>query len=621
MPPSILTQRNHYAPVTLTLGFAAACTLDVGLADTEATGSISTTEYPGTDATAMLPTTSGPITAASVPPPNKPMLQLSYSQVKRFNFTWLGASGADYYQLWERREPGASFDLLTDGLHAESLSVPMPLHRRFAASYYLNACNEGGCTASPVVDVSDAMTGAIGYFKASNARLGSEFGGEVALSNDGNTLAVSAYVENSGSPGIDGNQSDQSSPNAGAVYVFSRTTDDVWSQQAYIKASNPDIDDLFGNSLDLSSDGNTLAVGAYRESSNATGIDGDQKDNSAQDSGAAYVFARSGETWLQQAYVKASNTDADDSFGVEVALSGDGSTLAVGAWAEDSAVNVINGSQSDNSAIYAGAVYMFHRDGDEWSQQAYVKASDNGASNFFGANVDLSVDGDTLAVGAFGADAGGAIYVFGRTDGTWEEQQIIKATNVDDGDYFGRVLALSADGNTLAAGSWFEASATPLIDGNGADNSAPEAGAAYVFTRSGGAWSQQAYIKPPNTGAHDSFGYPGLALSADGNVLAAGAHYEDSAAVGVAGEQFDNTAANSGAVYVFVRESDVWTFKSYVKASNPGPNDDFGVTLALSGSGDTLAVGAWYEGSGVVGLGGDPANAISSPSAGAVYVY
>src|SRR5690606_11498132 len=123
---------------------------------------------------------------------------------------------------------------------------------------------------------------------------------------------------------------------SGAVYVFVRA-DDSWSQQAYIKASNTDESDGFGSSVALSTDGSTLAVGAIDEASNATGTSGAGQDNNdASSAGAVYVFVRSGSGWSQQAYLKASNTDVGDNFGVSMALSGDGRTLAVGAMYEAS---------------------------------------------------------------------------------------------------------------------------------------------------------------------------------------------------------------------------------------------------------------------------------------------
>ena len=136
-------------------------------------------------------------------------------------------------------------------------------------------------------------------------------------------------------------------------------TIDPIAQQAYLKASNTGASDFFGASVAIS--GNTVVVGAYGEDSAATGVNGNQADNSAIDSGAAYVFVRSGSTWTQQAYLKASNTGASDFFGASVAISGD--TVVVGAYDEDSAATGVNGNQANNSAVDSGAAYVFVRIG------------------------------------------------------------------------------------------------------------------------------------------------------------------------------------------------------------------------------------------------------------------
>ena len=177
------------------------------------------------------------------------------------------------------------------------------------------------------------------------------FGYSVSLSGD--TLAVGASYERSSATGVNGSQSDNSARNSGAVYIFTRSGR-TWSQQAYLKASNTGARDNFGHSVSLS--GDTLAVGASYEDSNATGVNGSQSDNSARNSGAVYVFTRSGTTWSQQAYLKASNTDAGDLFGSSVSLSGD--TLAVGAKSESSSATGVNGNQKDNGADGSGAVYV-----------------------------------------------------------------------------------------------------------------------------------------------------------------------------------------------------------------------------------------------------------------------
>ena len=391
------------------------------------------------------------------------------------------------------------------------------------------------------------------------------------------------------------------------------TVEPVISQQlAYLKASTPGTNDLFGVALAVSGDGNTMAVGAIGEASNATTIGGNQADNSAPNAGAVYIFTRSGTTWTQQAYIKASNAQTVDTFGRSVALSADGSTLAVGADGEDSAVG-INGNQADNAAPGAGAVYVFTRNvSGVWSQQAYVKGSNTVTNYAFGTSVALSSDGNTLAAGTLG---GNKVYVFTRTSNTWTEQTNFAGSNTQAGDAFGSAIALSSDGNTLAVAAEFEA-------GNGSgpgDNSAPGAGAAYVFTRNGTSWTQQAYIKASNAEAGDQFGNS-VALSSDGNTLAVGAPLEDGNATGVGGNESDNSASGAGAAYVFTRSGTAWTQQAYVKASNTSLLSDFGISVALSGDGNVLAVGSDQENGSSSGINGDQ-NIRASGGTGAVYMF
>jgi len=403
------------------------------------------------------------------------------------------------------------------------------------------------------------------YVKASNTGASDRLGYAVSLAADGNTLAVAAYGEDSNATGINGDATDNSATAAGAVYVFSRNGSN-WSQQAYVKASNTGANDLFGRAVSLAADGNTLAVGAYGEDSNATGINGDATDDSAPTAGAVYVFSRNGSNWSQQAYVKASNTGANDWFGRAVSLAADGNTLAVAAYREDSNATGINGDATDNSTSNAGAVYVFSRNGANWSQQAYVKASNTETNDEFGRAVSLAADGNTLAVAAYGEDsnatgingdatdnsatAAGAVYVFSRNGSNWSQQAYVKASNTGANDLFGRAVSLAADGNTLAVGAYGEDSNATGINGDATDDSAPTAGAVYVFSRNGSNWSQQAYVKASNTGANDRLGYA-VSLAADGNTLAVAANGEGSNATGINGDATDNSAPTAGAVYLY----------------------------------------------------------------------
>ena len=392
------------------------------------------------------------------------------------------------------------------------------------------------------------------YIKASNTASETSFGFSVALSADGNTLAVGSIGERGGATGINGDQTDTSkSGSPGAAYVFTRSNSQ-WTQQAYVKPSNTGVAQSFGWSVALATDGNTLAVSAVGESSNATGIHGDQTNSMMPSAGAVYVFSRFANTWNQQAYVKASNTEQTpeyvtapgfinvianaQQFGTSLALSADGNTLAVGALGERSAATGINGNQADRSANKAGAVYLFTRSSSVWSQQAYIKASNTDANDFFGYRLALSGDGATLAVGAQGeaskttgiqgvqsdnsAQGAGAAYVYTRGSVGWNQQAYIKASNTDTGDVFGNALALSFDGNTLAVGAPQEASSATGMNGNQADNTVWQAGAAYIYRRDGSTWNQRAYVKPMSTKMSLAFGRT-LALSADGHTLAVGA--------------------------------------------------------------------------------------------------
>ena len=410
----------------------------------------------------------------------------------------------------------------------------------------------------------------IAYLKASNPVEDAHFGcggtltghagNASAISQDGTTIAIGAPHETSGAKGINGNQNDKSVYSSGAVYVFTRRGDTV-AQQAYVKASNPGDGANFGSSVALSRDGNTMAVAAYYEASAATGINGNQNDRSIPEAGAVYIFTRTGTTWSQQAYIKASNTGnaavgdgfaEGDQFGYSIALSSDGNTLAVGAIGEDSNATGINGDQADNSANQSGAAYVFTRTGSTWSQQAYIKSSMTRPNVLFGYSIGISANGDTLAVAEYDADRGkGALYVLTRTGGAWSHQARIQAENAENGDSLGYSMAISDDGNTIAAGR--------------CRRGLPDPGRQSHWLRQGptvghlrrrrvrlrakrndldAAGVPQVLESPKN----DWFGVR-IAISGDGNTVAVSAPQEDGASRGINGNQTDLTASEAGAVY------------------------------------------------------------------------
>lgn len=480
-----------------------------------------------------------------------------------------------------------------------------------------------------VVDDSDAVypltvdpIAQQAYLKASNTDAGDQFGLSVAISGD--TVVVGANGEDSNATGVNGNQADNSLSNSGAAYVFVRDAGGTWTQQAYLKASNPDPSDLFGSSVDIS--GDTIVVGAWLERSNASGVNGNQADNSVLGSGAAYVFVRSGTVWSQQAYLKASNSGSFNRyFGRATAVSGD--TIVVGAIGDSSGATGVNGNQNNFNAPNSGAAYVFVRNGTTWSQQAYVKASNTGLGDNFGGS--LALDGDTMvicakeeasnATGVNGnqsdnsAHRAGAAYVFVRDGTTWSQQAYLKASNTEALDEFG--VSVSLDNDTAVIGAWLEDSETTGVNGDEGLNGAPDSGAAYIFVRNGTTWSQQAYLKASNTDARDKFGGR---VAVSGDLVIVGAWNEASNATGMNGDQSNNTAPESGAAYLFVRDGVSWTQQAYIKSSNSESGDWFGISIALSNS--TVFIAAYLEDSNATGLNGDQGDN-SATNSGAVYIF
>ena len=466
------------------------------------------------------------------------------------------------------------------------------------------------------------------YIKASNTSKEDQFGSAVALSGDGNTLAVSAIDEDGAGKGVNPVvKGKEVVTNSGAVYVYTRTPAG-WKQQTYLKASNTAEGYLFGNALSLSYDGNLLAVGSIGEASSATGINGNQNDNSMPGAGAVYVFARKNGTWSQQAYVKSSNTGGPVvgyQFGYSVVLSSDGSTLAVGQTSDPSNATGINGDQKNTSAPDSGAVFAFARDGDNWTQQAYVKPWNTTQRGvLFGYSVGLSGDGNTMAVGTYDEDRGrGAVYAFVRKDGKWAQQMRLVASNAEPGDSLGCSIGISDDGNTIVAGAFDEDAILPGIQPpNAGANDEPtdtSSGAAYVFVRKDGKWAQQSYLKAFNTRENDQFGWA-LAISRDGNTIAIGSHLEDSEATGINGDMKGTGAEDSGAIYIYKRNGDTWEPAAYVKPSNTKPAEEFGISTALNADGKVLAGGATKENSAAKGVNGNLKDTTAT-NAGAAYVY
>ncbi len=441
-----------------------------------------------------------------------------------------------------------------------------------------------------------------------------QFGDAVALSDDGTVMVVGAPFEDSNGLGNEQDAiADNSILDSGAAYVFARNNGE-WSQQQYLKASNPGDKDFFGASVALSGDGNTLVVAAYGEDSGADGVDGDQADDSQPSSGAVYIFARSvgSNSWTQQAFIKASDSAADHEFGFALALNEDGSRLAVGAPG-------------------AEAVYTFDFDGSVWSQQTKLQASNGDANDRFGSAVGLNADGAVLTVGAWGEDGdgidsdqadnsvndAGAVYVFARElDGSWLAPEYLKASDIAAGNWFGRSLAIDDTGERLVIGA----------PGENQDQ-----GRAYVFERvTSRQWQQSGILEASNADPGDAFGSAVALAALTGDLIYIGARGEDSKAKNRNGDQFDDEVDpdpampynnfDSGAVYEYRLEAGSWQRGDYIKATNAGGGDKFGSTVASSQDGLVFAVGAPLEDGPSTGVNGPQVNAPET-QAGAVYIF
>jgi hypothetical protein len=347
-----------------------------------------------------------------------------------------------------------------------------------------------------------------------------EFGYAVAL--HGNTAMIGAQQAKVGDNDAQG-----------AVYVYERSGDGTWTRTQKLVASDGQAYDTFGHSIVF--DGTTAFIGAYGEVIN---------DNFSQ--GAAYVFTLVDGSWVESQKLVASDGQIFDNFGYSLGL--DGTTALIGA---DGATIGDNGTQ--------GAVYVFTESGGTWTESQKLVASDGGPGDIFGYSI--AFDGATAMIGAYGASQSqGAVYVFDAAGGTFTESQKLVASDGAPNAYFGYATALS--GSTFLVGAWGAVPAN--IDMQGA---------AYIFTNTGGTWTQTQQILADDPGLQDKFGH---AVALEGTTALIGADGVDSA---------------TGAVYAFDGTGGTWTQTQKFYASDASPAYQFGNPVTLDGN--TALVGSW----------------------------
>jgi len=347
-----------------------------------------------------------------------------------------------------------------------------------------------------------------------------EFGASVALSADGSTALIGAPEDDF---------------RVGAAWVFTRSGSTWFQQGSKLTGAGERGEGRFGTAVALSADGNAALIGGI----------GDDKDT-----GAVWVFTRSGSTWSQQGEkLVGSSPELEGRFGQSVSLSGDGATALIGC-----------GPFYGNG----GGAWVFTRTGSTWSQQGpRINPSGEVGEGSFGKSVALSSDGETALIGAPGDDSGaGAVWAFTRSGEEWA-QQGSKLTGGEEsgsggfgeGD-FGYSVALSAEGNTA------------LVGGPADTN---ESGAAWAFVRSGSTWAQQGPKLTTGEGVNGYYAEFGRSVALSGS---------------------GNTALIGGRGAVFERSGSTWVEAQRSLFTGESPEHEFGEGVALSADGATALIGS-----------------------------
>jgi uncharacterized repeat protein (TIGR01451 family) len=368
--------------------------------------------------------------------------------------------------------------------------------------------------------------------KADDPGAGDLFGCALSLSREGTLVIGSVLDEEDDDPGTD----------LGSIYVFGRQGG-RFKQTAKKRASDGAAGHRLGFSVSIDRDGSRFAAGALAH------------DAAGENAGAAYVFRREGAGWIEEDRLIPDAVGPFDQLGHSIALSGD--VLAVGAPGDDTRADA------------AGTVYVYERGADGWALAAMLTAAE-GDNVGDGLGYAVALDGDTLLAGAPFADDGfGAVHVFVRGPGGWQQVQRLTAPEPHPGALFG--AALSLDGDRAALGA-------RLDDGAG-----DRAGAAWVFRRSGGVWQVEQQLPSPEIEPGDEFG---ISVALDGDALAVGA-------------RFANLGAHdTGAVYRYRRRGSQWRFEQRLEAAVPAAGDELGFAVAvedMEGAADDLVIAGAYR--------------------------
>lgn len=333
----------------------------------------------------------------------------------------------------------------------------------------------------------------------------------------GNSLAVSGDFAVFGTP-----QDDDINNNSGAAYIYEKTGT-TWNFSEKLTASDSESADRFGEAVDI--DGDYIVVGAYQA-----------KNGTTENTGTAYIYKRNGATWELQTKIYANDSEVADNFGKTVAISGE--YIVVGAPNED---------------LGTGAAYVFHRSDETWTQVTKFIENDAEEWDYFANSVDI--DGDYIVAGTWHNNAAGsnsgAAYIFYNNGETWEFQAKLVADDASVDAAMGYSVAIS--GNSVVAGAHAVEGAT---------------GAAYIFVRENTTWSQQAKLTANNGSGEDFFG-KAVSISADYVIVGSQNH--------------DMSKANEGSAYLYTRDGTIWNQQAEFTASDASDTGLFGYCVAIEG--------------------------------------
>jgi hypothetical protein len=416
------------------------------------------------------------------------------------------------------------------------------------------ACGVGyRCVASACAP--DAPLGALtaSYGKATDTDDSAGYGHDVAVTRDGSRIAVRS--------------AEYDSRWYCRIHLWERAASgwELESSTRFGGCSHSSLQPMM-----FSADGNVLTSSSSVSSFEST-------------SWGTHVLRRSGDTWSER-----------DIAGHGV-MSGDGRRLAIRPYSRTSRIDVYDWSEATS----------------DWVMVTSVPIT---VEYYFETALRLSDDATLLLYADFRANRVDVL----RWSGTTYELET-RLTGTDTYDYFGAAIDISADGQRIAIGAWGEDSAAEDVGGNPLSNALSESGAAYVYVRDGDGWELEAYVKSHSPDSGDRFG-ASLSLSPDGTTLVVGATYEDSAATGVDGGAEDDTLSNAGAAYVYDRTGSTWAYRSYLKSLAGDVDDELGSGIACSDRGRTIVVGVRREDGSGSGWDADPTDDRTS-NAGAIFVY